>query len=243
MYTRQIKFLLMGIMLATAISLSALVLVPAQANITKTTSSNTIHHSTFSGKSASAEWWITDEENSTETFVGIEMSSSMRHQQSDSTRRAGIDVQIYQDKVEEFCEEGEDGEYYCYYMYEPILQFSGWMQLDRSSFRIADSLQSTSLSNVVLTGFDYISGEDMAITVNGNWIATGEATSGTERYYSSYPGEKYSERSTGISRPAEASIEISGDIELDLDSSTDENEARIGKYRNGSLEIIRSDYY
>lgn len=169
------------------------------------------------------------------------MSNSMRHHQSDTTRAAGIDVEIYQDKAQEFCEEGEDGEYYCYYIYEPILQFSGWMQLDRPSFKIADSLQSASLSNVALTGFDYVSGEDKTIILNGNWLATGAATTGTERYYSSYPGERYSERTTGTSRPAQASVEISGDIEMELDSSMYENEARIGKYRSGSLEIIRAD--
>jgi len=62
---------------------------------------------------------------------------------------------------------------------------------------------------------------------------------GRERYTEDNTFYTHTETETGASRAAHALVNVSGDLTLSFNKASEENEARIGKYIDGYMELIK----
>lgn len=72
-----------------------------------------------------------------------------------------------------------------------------------------------------------------------DWNGYGDVFRGRERYTEDNTFYKYTETDKGALRAAHALINVSGDLTLSFNEASEENEARIGKYVDGYMELIK----
>jgi len=192
-----------GIILGLVSSVSSLALAPAQAK------PNTTHVEKYmtSGKIASAHWFTEDGDTFTQGIVNLIVAAKT----PEGTSESFVDVNIEQYKLEEYCEI-LNGEEYCDYEYTPVMTFFGYAELDRSDFNISSNLRSASLDSVEVTGFDYVNGEEKTITVDATWSDEGSPIKQRNSYSETNEYYKIFFKGMISGRTADASIEITGDI-------------------------------
>ncbi|MGH9992172.1 MAG: hypothetical protein ACREAZ_05940 [Nitrososphaera sp.] len=240
---------IMGILIAAGLLLSAvstyvlLSMEPAQANSKYAKVHQDSNHVTkyvATSKAAFAAWSEEDEnEVYTDVFVSLFDSATLGN---DSYPNSYLDIFISQYRLVEVCDVYY-GEEYCYYNYEPLLEFYGFAQLDSSDFAISNSLRSASVSDVEVTGFDYISYDKKTITVAVTW--TGKGIIFKEKFGShiSTPFVMFSFKGMGSVRDASSSVDIGGDLEISLDQNSEYNDASISKFKQATMEIIKKGPY
>ena len=209
-------------------------------------SGNTPHnvHVSFKGKSAEAYWYTYDEpEDGIYTDAGLFATDFAYKEKSEKYEESVVYIFINQYKEgEEVCET-IDGEEYCWVEYIPILSFGGYTTLTPDAFSITGGILRSATLNTEITGYDYATDTEKTITINALWSGTDGLFSGksNERFRSD--GFQYSSHSTGISRGADVSATISGDISLILDTPPLDvvEEASIHSAKQGYTESVRFD--
>jgi len=223
-----------GIVFSIASGLGLFWLIPAQAGSSNNASGEILKYR-HSGRGAVSDWYTLDRDG-LETYVQIYAAEAVSREGSNKQASSLAYVSISQYQVEENCEEF-GGEKYCFYDYTPVLGFLGFGEVANSELEVARSLRSASL-NTEVQGFDYVTGQEMTITVDADWTGYGETYKGKERYASSNQYYRISEHSIGFSKDAYASADISGDIELNLGEG-EYNQASVFKSNVGFMEVIK----
>jgi len=223
-----------GIVFSIASGLGLFWLIPAQAGSSNNASGEILKYR-LSGRGAVSDWYTLDRDG-LETYVQIYAAEAVSREGSNKQASSLAYVSISQYQVEENCEEF-GGEKYCFYDYTPVLGFLGFGEVANSELEVARSLRSASL-NTEVQGFDYVTGQEMTITVDADWTGYGETYKGKERYASSNQYYRISEHSIGFSKDAYASADISGDIELNLGEG-EYNQASVFKSNVGFMEVIK----
>jgi hypothetical protein len=100
-------------------------------------------------------------------------------------------------------------------------------------FTVANGLGSATFSGMV-TGVDFLTGEEKTMTVSGDLTATGQPQVSVARQGFTTPDFKVVQTSNGKIRPASGSLNISGDITLSFDDAT----GSIENLRQGNLQVI-----
>ena len=201
-------------------------------------------HVSFKGKSAEAYWYTYDKpEDGIYTEAGLFATDSAYKQKSQRYDESVAFIFIYQYKEgKEICET-VDGEQYCWVEYIPILSFEGYTTLRPDAFSVTGGTLRSATLNTEITGYDYSTDTEKTITINALWSGTEGLSSGksNERFRSD--GFHYTSHSTGISRGADVSATIGGDISLTLDTPPLDvvEEASIHSAKQGFTESYRFD--
>ncbi|MCI0563557.1 MAG: hypothetical protein MN733_34210 [Nitrososphaera sp.] len=229
-----------SIALAAALVLSiastlALSLTPAQANKNISQGNDSVLKYRTSGKIASGQWFAEDEADNTFTEVYLFMIDSATNVNG-GYPESFMDMVIYQYQLTETCEDYY-GEEYCYYDYVPLLEFYGFAELNKSDFAISNNLRSASITGLEVTGYDYISGEEKTINVDAEWTSSGGMLKEKSSYSQTNEFFKISLKGMGAGRDADASVDISGDIDVNLDQNSNYG-ALLAKFRQAVLYKI-----
>ena len=221
-----------GLMLILAIAYPALLPAAALAKAGANHTSQRVEKFSISGESAFALWTLEDEEDEeyTEVFVSL-LDRAIRDQEQSTS--SFVDVAIYQYKFIEECDQYGDEEY-CYYYAEYSTEFFGFAELEKSAFKIANNLNSATAQDIEILGFDYASQEEMTIVLDAEWTGIGPLTKTKESFTEFDEFFKYTVRFSGASRDADATAQISGDIEMTL-NDTFEEEARLASIKEGTM--------
>ena len=231
-----------GAALQTAFSSRSITTNAEAAPQSGNTSSNV--HVSFKGKSAEAYWYSYDEpKDGIYTDAGLFATDFAYKQKSEKYEESVVYIFINQYKEgEEVCEI-IDGEEYCYVEYIPILAFGGYTTLTPDAFSVTGGTLRSATLNAEITGYDYATDTEKTITINALWSGTGDLSSGksSERFRSD--GFHYASSSTGISRGADVSATIGGDISLTLDTPPLDvvEDASIHSAKQGYTESVRFD--
>ena len=194
----------------------------------------------ISGKVAQAAWSIDDEETETYTDVAMFLVDSQKNVLS-GYPQSSLDIIISQYKLVEVCEV-YDGEKYCYYDYEPIMEFYGFTEPSESHYAISNNLRSASLDHVSVTGYDYVSGDEKTITIDALWSGEGNQIKIKQSYSETNEFYKISFNGMGTGRDATASADISGDLDISLDPDSNSDSSLL-KFREAyKLRIIEEPY-
>jgi hypothetical protein len=192
----------------------------------------------ISGKIADAHWFIENEGEQTFTDVYISLVDAAS-KQDDLYTISTLDVFISQYKLIEECVTYPDGSEECYYDYQPVMEFFGYDELQDSDYKISNNVRSASVNGVELTGYDYFSGQEKTIIVDATWTAEGSLVKIKRAFSETDEGYKLTYKFMGTGRDAEASAQISGDIDLVLDEGTYQDaDASILKAREGNMVKI-----
>jgi hypothetical protein len=220
-----------GFILLLAPMHSAIWPATAQQEADTNQSSNRVERFSISGKSAQAIWSMENEDEShTDVFIAIVDSASKADEQFTESY---LFITITEYELVEVCEQYY-GQEYCYYDYDWLMEFFGYTALDKAAFEISDSLRSASVQDLELGGFDYVSQNEMTITIDADWTGVGDTTRTRDFYSDSGESFKFTFKSMGVSRDADATLNITGDIEISTDNSIDA-EASLSKIREGTL--------
>jgi hypothetical protein len=221
-----------GLMLILAIAYPALWPAAALAKAGANQASQRVEKFSISGESAFALWTLEDEEDEeyTEVFVSL-LDRAIRDQEQSTS--SFVDIAIYQYKFIEECDQYGDEEY-CYYYPEYSTEFFGFAELEKSAFKIANNLNSATAQDIEIVGFDYASQEEMTIVLDAEWTGIGPLTRTKESFTDFDEFFKYTVRFSGASRNADATAQISGDIEMTL-NDTFEGEARLASIKEGTM--------
>lgn len=218
-----------GVILGVLSSTSSLSLTPAQAK----PSSTHVEKYMTSGKLAVAQWFSADGDIFTNGYINLVDIAKA----SDGSVESFVDVFIEEYKLVEHCDE-VNGEEVCYYDYEDVLAFFGSAVLDKSDFKISNNLRSASLESVEVTGYDYISGAEMTITVDAAWTDGGANIKQRNSFSETTEDYKVFFKGLFTGRAADASIEISGDIKSSSGDNPDYSDAFIAKAKNMAIYKI-----
>jgi hypothetical protein len=123
----------------------------------------------IAGKVASAQWYSENSDTYSEVSVYlVDADSKPEEYYSNPT----VIVQVWEYELIEDCIVYPDGEQ-CHYVYEFVTDFFGFAEPKRSDFSISGSLRTASIDAVEVTGYDYVTGDEMTITLDASWIASG----------------------------------------------------------------------
>jgi hypothetical protein len=220
-----------GCLLLLAPMHSAIWPATAQQQASTNQDSDRVERYSISGKSAQA-WWSmeTEEEIYSDVFLAIADSASKG---DEKYTESYLFIAITQYKQVEVCDLYY-GEEYCYYDHDWLMEFFGSTELDKSAFVISNNLRSASVQDLELIGYDYTSQNEMTIFIDADWTGVGETTRSRDFYNDNWESFKFTFKSMGVSRDADATVNITGDIEILADNSVDE-EANLSKIREGTI--------
>ena len=123
----------------------------------------------------------------------------------------------------------------------PVLEFSGYAELDGNDYRISKSLRTATIQGLQIEGYDGISDEEMTINLDGKWTSSEGLVKVRQTFEQSGDGYKYVARLSGTQRAAEATLDISGDIDISLNGDSDYASAALTKVKQGLM--IRVNNY
>jgi hypothetical protein len=171
----------------------------------------------YKGISADAYWQ--SEQNGIYTDVYVFASEYSTQEKSEKYNGSGAYVGIYQYTIgNEVCQEWEGGTI-CWNEYIPLKSFFGYTGSAPSTFQNSGRLGSATL-DTTLNGYDYMTDSAKSVTINANWIGDGEYSTGNGHYNYRSGSYSYSGHYVGTDRAAIATATISGDMTLDLGSSS-----------------------
>jgi len=171
----------------------------------------------FKGQSADASWYY--EQDGVSTSVFVFSTDSVSRQGSTSLTDSAAYVGIYKYKLgDEVCSE-YDGQKYCWNQYIPLEEFFGYSTINPTSFLTQGRLDGASLDSN-LTGYDYLSNSTKTVKVHINWKGYGDYSSGKNTYNYKSSSYVYKGNYLAIYRQANATGSVSGDIVLNLDTSS-----------------------
>ena len=229
-----------GLVLSVASMLAVFSPMSAEAKNNVGQGTDQVEKFRISGKVADAHWYVEDEEEETFTDVSIYLIDSAQNVYEDYPE-SFLEVFISQYKITETCVI-YDGEEYCYYDYEPVVQFFGYAELKKSDFAISNNIRSASVTDVQVTGYEYVSGDEKTIIVDAKWIGEGSTLKVKSSYSETNEFYKVSFKGMGVGKDATASADISGDIDISLDQIS-YSDASILKFRQGYMfRIIEEPY-
>jgi hypothetical protein len=228
---------LAGVVLSFFTVLPLVTAGPAQARSSTNDFSDRIEKFSFAGKEAEAQWLVVDEQQQTYSEVQITLADSVS-KPDDLFTESFLFVVISQYKLTEVCEEFADEE--CYFEYELVMDFFGETDLGSSDFRISNGLRTASAHQVEVVGFDGISGNEMTVFVDASWIAQGDTMRSSQVFSHNTESSKFALKSTGLSKDADATARITGDIELGLEEDHLLH-ASISKIKEGQMLIIKGN--
>lgn len=186
-----------------------------------------------SGKMAFANWFSEDNETITNGYVALVDSAKT----AEGTPESFVDVSIQQYKLVEHCKV-INGQEICNYEYADVIAFFGSAEVGKSDFKISSNVRSASLNNVKVTGYDYFSGKEMTITVDATWTDAGSPVKQRNSYSETTDNYKLFFKGMLSGRAADASIEISGDINVSNGDNPDYTDAFIAKAKNSAFYRI-----
>ncbi len=171
----------------------------------------------YKGISADAYW--SSEQDGIHTDVYVFASEYSTQEKSEKYNGSGSYVGIYQYTIgDEVCQEWEQV-YYCWNEYIPLKSFFGYTESAPSTFQNSGRLGSATLDTTI-NGYDYVTDSAKSVTINANWIGDGEYSTGNGHYNYRSGSYSYSGHYVGTDRAATATATISGDMTLDLGSSS-----------------------
>jgi len=175
----------------------------------------------FRGQNVSAEWESFN--GCLETFTYVFAAESQTHDAPGApSTTAGVSVGV---SVYDYCA-GEN-----------LLSAFGSATLPEGTRLISGGLQSATIQATV-QAYDYISGATVPVTVDLHWEGQGEITRSTNRSNYQSSGYRYSLSSSGTSRPAS----VTGDVTVAGVSYTSPESlfyAALSQSQYGSIFILR----
>lgn len=188
----------------------------------------------YKGQSADASWYFEKDEVYTSVYVFATDSAS--RQKADIFTESVAYVGISQYRLgDEICYEYE-GEKYCWSEYVPIQEYFGYGTITSENFQTQGRLDGATL-NAKLTGYNYLADSDQTISIDIEWTGDGDYSSGKNSYHYRSGDYTYHGNYVSFNRQAIATGTISGDITMELGSSS---WGSLYNAKTGSIDIIHS---
>ena len=171
----------------------------------------------YKGQSADASWYF--EQNDVYTNVDVFATNSASRQGSVQHTDSIAYIGIYQYKLGDQVCDTYDGQQYCWNEYIPLQEYFGYGTIDSATFQTQGRLDGATL-DTTLNGYNYLTDSSKIITVHIEWSGQGDYSSGKSSYLYRSGDYMYHGNNVAFYRQASATGSISGDITMNLGSSS-----------------------